>query len=48
MPLVTALGLAADEPPVIPPPAPCHSFSGRHGGATVHVVCFGASAGGLQ
>ena len=42
MPLVQSLGLAADEPPVIPPPAPCHSFSGQHAGADVHVVCFGA------
>ena len=40
-PLVSALGLQADTPAVIPPPAPCHSFSGRHGGAQVHVVCFG-------
>lgn len=41
MPLVKALGLQADAPPVIPPPAPCHSFSGEHGGAAVHVACFG-------
>ncbi|PRW33190.1 5 -methylthioadenosine S-adenosylhomocysteine nucleosidase 2 [Chlorella sorokiniana] len=40
-PMVEALGLKADSPPVIPPPAPCHSFSGRHAGANVHVVCFG-------
>ena len=42
MPLVKAMGLQLDEPAVIPPPAPCHSFSGRHAGADVHVVCFGA------
>ena len=41
MPMVKSLGLQADEPPLIPPPAPCHSFSGEHGGATVHIVCFG-------
>ena len=41
MPMVEALGLKADNPAVIPPPAPCHSFSGRHAGADVHVVCFG-------
>lgn len=39
--MVKSLGLQADEPPLIPPPAPCHSFSGEHGGATVHIVCFG-------
>lgn len=39
--MVEALGLKADNPPVIPPPAPCHSFSGRHAGADVHIVCFG-------
>jgi hypothetical protein len=43
MPMVTALGLHADEPAVIAPPAPCHSFSGKHGGAQVHLVCFGES-----
>ncbi|KAL4423462.1 hypothetical protein ABPG77_005414 [Micractinium sp. CCAP 211/92] len=41
MPMVKSLGLAADEPPSIPPPAPCHSFSGEHAGARVHLVCFG-------
>lgn len=41
MPMVKALGLQPDDPPVVPPPAPCHSFSGEHGGAQVHVVCFG-------
>ncbi|PSC71393.1 Ribosome production factor 1 isoform A [Micractinium conductrix] len=40
-PMVEALGLAADSPPRIPPPAPCHSFSGQHAGAEVHLVCFG-------
>lgn len=40
-PMVQALGLQADEPSVIPPPAPCHSFSGQHAGAMVHLVCFG-------
>ena len=39
--MVKSLGLQADEPPLISPPAPCHSFSGEHGGATVHIVCFG-------
>ncbi len=39
--MVKSLGLAADEPPVILPPAPCHSFSGEHAGARVHLVCFG-------
>lgn len=41
MPMVKALGLTADDPAVIPPPAPCHSFSGEHAGARLHLVCFG-------
>lgn len=45
--MVEALGLKADIPAVIPPPAPCHSFSGRHAGADVHVVCFGEAVAGL-
>lgn len=41
-PLLDALQLARDEPPRIPPPAPCVSFSGRYADLDVHVVCNGA------
>ncbi|KAK9802959.1 hypothetical protein WJX72_010723 [[Myrmecia] bisecta] len=37
-PLVETLGTAQDEPPRIPKPAPCVSFSGTYKGLSVHVV----------
>lgn len=44
-PLVKSLNLKLDDPPVIPPPAPCLSYSGEDYGATIHLVCFGTLAG---
>ena len=41
-PLLEALQLSRDEPPRIPPPAPCISFSGRVQDLDVHIVCNGA------
>lgn len=43
-PLVKELGLKADDPPRIPPPAQCVSFSGRYEDLDVHVVCNGKCA----
>ena len=40
-PLINKLGLQQDDPPRIPPPAPCTSYSGRYEGLDVHVVCNG-------
>ena len=40
-PLLDALQLQRDEPPRIPPPAPCVSFSGHYAELDVHVVCNG-------
>ncbi len=40
-PLIKRLNLKLDDPPVIPPPAPCLSYSGEDFGATIHLVCFG-------
>ncbi len=40
-PLLDALQLSRDEPPRIPPPAPCISFSGRVQDLDVHIVCNG-------
>ncbi len=40
-PLLEALQLSRDEPPRIPPPAPCISFSGRVQDLDVHIVCNG-------
>ncbi len=42
-PLVKSLNLKLDNPVVIPPPAPCLSYSGEDFGATIHLVCFGGS-----
>lgn len=42
MPVIAGLGLTRDDPPAVPPPAPCVSFSGTVGGVAVHVVCNGA------
>ena len=40
-PLLEALQLSRDDPPRIPPPAPCISFSGRVQDLDVHIVCNG-------
>ena len=40
-PLLEALQLSRDDPPRIPPPAPCISFSGRIQDLDVHIVCNG-------
>lgn len=45
LPLVTHLGLKKNDPPAIPPPAPCVSFSGSDWGMDIHVVCFGKCPG---
>jgi 5'-methylthioadenosine nucleosidase len=41
LPMVKALELQLDEPPQIPPPAPCLTYSGQHAGITVHLVVAG-------
>lgn len=40
-PLLAHLGLQRDSPLVIPPPAPCASYSGTRGGVAIHVVVNG-------
>ena len=42
--MVKSLKLVKDDPPVIPPPAPCVSYSGTDWGLEIHLVCFGAQA----
>lgn len=42
LPVIEGLGLTRDDPPLLPPPAPAVSFSGRVGCVDVHVVCNGA------
>jgi hypothetical protein len=39
--MVKSLNLRRDDPPRIPPPAPCVSYSGEDWGASIHLVCFG-------
>lgn len=41
LPVIDGLGLTRDAPPLLPPPAPAVSFSGRVGCVDVHVVCNG-------
>ena len=40
-PLLKALALQRDEPPVLAPPAPAVSFSGEAFGLDLHIVCNG-------
>lgn len=40
-PMVKALNLQKDNPPRIPPPAPCISYSGTDWGMNIHLVVFG-------
>ncbi len=37
-PMVELMGLKEDDPPIIPRPAPCVSYSGDYAGIKVHVV----------
>lgn len=41
MPMVKSLNLSKDDPPAIPPPAPCVTYSGEDWGVRIHLVCFG-------
>lgn len=41
LPMVKSLNLTQDNPPAIPPPAPCVTYSGQDWGANIHLVCFG-------
>lgn len=43
-PFIAALGLKQDQPPRIPAPAPCVTYSGQHAGLDVHVVWSGRDA----
>jgi len=44
LPMVKSLKLVKDDPPVIPPPAPCVSYSGTDWGLEIHLVCFGTQS----
>ena len=39
--MVKSLNLSKDNPPAIPGPAPCVTYSGSDWGAAIHLVCFG-------
>ena len=41
LPMVKSLDLKKDDPPAIPPPAPCVTYSGEHTGVQVHLVVSG-------
>lgn len=45
LPMVEHLKLKKNDPPVIPSPAPCVSFSGSDWGMDIHLVCFGKCPG---
>lgn len=40
-PIVENLELRKDDPPRIKPPAPCVSYSGKHFGVNIHLICNG-------